>query len=227
MIENTRQKADQRARKRQVRLLFGFFCMLFSVVGHLPAAFADGIAPLKVEAHYSDGSYRLSADFKISLNFVAEQALTRGIPLYFVSEFTLTRSRWYWLDEVVAQSEQTTRLSYNLLTRQYRITRGSLFQNFASLDEALRIIGHQTSAPIPANLLKEDDGYFASKLLDLKERLLRKGSGYVAAARLSLDVTQLPKPLQVNALAGKDWSFDSGWYSWSVSPAATANSKTE
>jgi hypothetical protein len=200
--------------------------MLLVLVGQLPAAFADGIAPLKVEAHYSEGSYRLSADFKISLNVVVEQALTRGVPLYFVSEFTLTRPRWYWLDEEVAQSEQTIRLSYNLLTRQYRITRGSLFQNFSSLDEVLRIISHQTSAPIPANLLKEDSGYFTSKLLSMRERLLKKDGGYVAAARLSLDVTQLPKPLQVNALAGKDWSFDSGWYSWTVSPDTAVN-KTE
>ena len=83
---------------------------------------------------------------------MVEQALEQGVPLYFVSEFTLTRPRWYWLDEVVARSEQTTRLSYNALTRQYRITRGALFQNFASLDDALRIIGHQTAEPIPAEL---------------------------------------------------------------------------
>ena len=178
----------------------------------ISAACAVGIAMHKAEAHFSDGSYQLSADFDISFNFVVEQALTQGVSLYFVNEFTLTRPRWYWMDEVVAQSEQTTKLSYNSLTRQYRITRGALFQNFASLDDALRIIMHQSAAPIPAELLK-GGGY-------ISEKLLKKDNNYVASVRMHLDVTQLPKPLQVNALTGDDWKLDSDWYRWIVRPDA-------
>jgi len=201
--------------------------VMFSVLCPLSSAFADGIEVIKTEAHFSDGSYQLSADFKISLNFVVDQALSRGIPLYFDSEFTLTRPRWYWLDEVVAQSEQTTKLSYNVLTRQYRITRGSLFQNFASLDEALRIIGHQSSAPVPADSLKGSSNYMTEKVLNITEKLLKKDNSYVAAVRMRLDVTQLPKPLQVNALTGNDWNLDSSWYSWIVRPDTAAHNKTE
>lgn len=112
----------------------------------LSAAYAEGIDVRKAEAHFSDDSYQLSADFDLRLKFVVEQALEQGVPLYFVSEFTLTHPRWYWLDEEVTRSEQTIKLSYNTLTRQYRITHGALFQNFVSLDNALHIIGHQ-SAP--------------------------------------------------------------------------------
>ncbi|OYV96922.1 MAG: hypothetical protein B7Z62_07370 [Deltaproteobacteria bacterium 37-65-8] len=187
--------------KRRVPALL---CLLISVFCLLSSAFGEGIAMHKAEAHFSDDSYQLSADFDISFNFVVEQALTRGVSLYFVNEFTLTRPRWYWMDEVVAQSEQTIKLSYNSLTRQYRITRGSLFQNFASMDEALNSIKHQ-SASIQAELLKKKD------------------VSYIASARMHLDVTQLPKPLQVNALAGDDWSLDSDWYRWIVRPDAAAH----
>lgn len=183
----------------------------------ISAACADGIAMRKAEAHFSDGSYQLSADFDISFNFVVEQALTQGVPLYFINEFTLTRPRWYWIDEVVAQNEQTIKLSYNNLTRQYRITRGSLFQNFSSLDDALRIISRPSAAPIPAELFNGGGGYIA-------EKLHKKDSNYIAAVRLHLDVTQLPKPLQVNALTGDDWKLDSDWYRWIVRPdTATHN----
>ena len=157
---------------------------------------AEGIKVRKTEARFIDNSYQFSADFDISLNFVVDQALTRGVPLYFISEFSLTRPRWYWLDEVVAENEQTTRLSYNKLTRQYRITRGSLFQNFSSLGDALRIISHQSSAPMT----------------------LPKMGDYIVAARMRLDITQLPKPLQVNAMATQDWNLDSNWYRWIVRP---------
>jgi len=188
--------------------------MLLVLLGlGISAASAEGIEVRKAEAHFSEDSYQLSASFDIHFNFVVEQALEQGVPLYFISEFTLTHPRWYWLDEVVTQSEQTIKLSYNNLTRQYRITRGALFQNFASLDDALRIIGHQSAEPIPAELFKGSGGY-------ISEKLLRKDNNYVASVRLRLDVTQLPKPLQVNALTGDDWSLDSDWYRWIVRPDA-------
>jgi len=201
----------------QVRALLLVFALLWLGIS---AACAEGIEVRKAELHFSDSNYQLSADFDINFKFVVEQALEQGVPLYFITEFTLTHPRWYWLDEAVAQSEQTIKLSYNTLTRQYRITRGALFQNFASLNEALRIIGHQSSSPIPAELLKGGGGY-------ISEKLLKKDNNYVASVRLRLDVTQLPKPLQVNALASDDWNLDSDWYRWIVRPDAAVRNKGE
>lgn len=168
----------------------------------IPAAQADGISVSKAELRAAEGGHQVTADFGIGLNFVVEQALTHGVPLYFTSEFSLTRPRWYWLDEEIAHSEQTAKLSYNILTRQYRITRGTLFQSFDGLEDALLVLGHQVFPRIPASQIKAD-------------------GNYVAAVRMSLDITQLPKPLQVNALATKDWDLDSGWRRWSVNAAAT------
>ncbi|MEJ1959606.1 MAG: DUF4390 domain-containing protein [Nitrosomonadales bacterium] len=143
---------------------------------------------------------------------MAEQALEQGVPLYFNGEFTLTRPRWYWMDEKVIQSEQVIKLSYNTLTRQYRITRGALFQNFASLEDALRIVGHQSAAPISAEVLTGGNGYGSY----IAGKLFKSDKNYVASVRLRLDVTQLPKPLQVNALTSDDWNLDSDWYRWIV-----------
>ncbi len=162
-------------------------------------AFADGISVNKAEARLTEEGFQLKADFEINLNFTVQQALSHGVAIYFVSEFSLTRSRWYWLDEQIAASEQTTKLYYNVLTRQYRISRGSLFQSFATLEEALAVLKHQSSMPISADLLA------------------KKGT-YLAGTRLRLDIDQLPKLLQVNALTGKDWDLDSDWYRWVINP---------
>lgn len=202
---------------RAIRLALALLALLWLCIS---AAGADGIELRKAEAHFSDDNFQLSADFDLRFKFVVEQALAQGVPLYFIGEFTLTHPRWYWLDEVVTQSEQTIKLSYNTLTRQYRITRGALFQNFASLDDALHIVGHQSAAPIPAELFKGGGGY-------ISEKLLKKDNNYVASVRLRLDVTQLPKPLQVNALTGDDWNLDSDWYRWIVRPDAAARNKGE
>ena len=177
----------------------------------LHSAQAEAITVSKTEIRLTDDGYVLAADYQISLTFYVEQALIRGITLNFVSEFKLTRSRWYWLDETVAKSEQNYKLSYNPLTRQYRIARGTLFQNFDSLEEALGVLGHQTSNGISPELLHTKSNYLVS--------LIRREPTYAAYSRLSLDVSQLPKPLQVNAIAGDDWSLDSGGYTWVLTPA--------
>jgi hypothetical protein len=188
---------------------------------------AEGISVNKVEVRQGEGGYQLTASYDIKLNFVVQQALSRGIPLYFVGEFSLTRSRWDWLDTAqqslsrgiqsyfvdkpslshwswldakIFKGEQTVKLSYNVLTGRYRISRGALFQNFASLEEALNMLSRQSSADIPAELMQ-------------------KNGRYMAATRLRLDLEQLPKPLQVNALTDNDWTLDSDWYRWEISPA--------
>ena len=185
------------------------FCLLSSVF--CPLAAAEGISVNKAEMRLNEDGYQLSANYNINLTFAAQQALARGVPLYFVGEFLLTRSRWYWLDEKIFKGEQSVKLSYNVLTRQYRLSRGTLFQNFASFEDALRILARQNSVAIPAELVKED-------------------SNYIVAVRLRLDVAQLPLPLQVNALTGKDWALDSDWYRWMISQAEISlhsNSKAE
>lgn len=171
----------------------------------IATAQAEGIAVNRAEARLSDDGYQLSASYDINLTFVAQQALERGVPLYFVGEFLLTRPRWYWLDEEIFQGEQTVKLSYNVLTRQYRISRGALFQNFAGLEDALNILSRQSSTVIPAELVE-------------------KNKSYIAAARLRLDVAQLPKLLQVNAMTGKDWTLNSDWYRWAINTAEMAAS---
>ena len=204
-------------------LLFGLL-----LAGLLVAtAYAEGISIDKAEIHQGDDGYHLSANYDVNLNFVVKEALSRGIPIYIVGEFSLTHARWSWLDSAqhalvghlphfivgdspltrwswldheVFRSEQTVKISYSVLTGRYRISRGALFQNFASLEDALNIVARQNSAVIPAKLLKEDDNY-------------------IAAARLRLDISQLPKPLQVNALTDSDWTLDSGWYRWPITPA--------
>jgi len=165
-----------------------------------PLARADTIAVRSAEVRIEEGEVLLNADFDLSLNSTLEEALEKGIPLYFVLEFELTRSRWYWLDDKVAQTSITSRVSYNALTRQYRVGSGLLAVAFNSLEEVERYIGRVTSRPVA------------------QASALSKGMRYDAAIRLRLDVNQLPKPFQVNALASREWTLSSEWYRWSFVP---------
>ncbi|MCC6197367.1 MAG: DUF4390 domain-containing protein [Burkholderiales bacterium] len=163
-------------------------------------AHADTIPVRSAELRIDEGDVLLNAEFDLTLNATLEEALQKGIPLYFVLEFELTRSRWYWLDEKVAQASFTSRVSYNALTRQYRVSSGLLAQTFATLEEVERYIGRVTSRPVA------------------QASVLSKDQRYDAAVRLRLDVNQLPKPLTVTAFASREWSLASDWYRWSFSP---------
>lgn len=178
----------------------------------LGASFADaeGITVAKAQTRLTDEGYEIQADFKITLPPSVADALIHGVALNFVSELSITRSRWYWLDSDVVQNEQVSKLSYNALTRQYRISRGTLFQGFANLESALRVLGHQSAPPVPESALHSGSGYVA--------KLLRSETRYTAFAHMRLDTSQLPKPLQVNALTNNEWNLSSEKVSWSVQP---------
>jgi hypothetical protein len=164
------------------------------------AAQAEGIEVRNAALVAGEEGYFLEADFEIVLNPTLEEALNKGVPLYFLLEFEVMRPRWYWLNEKVLNTQQQYRIAYNALTRQYRLGLGSLFQNFGSLSEALDFLSRVRRRQV------------------LEPGMLSKGSTYVAGVRMRLDVSQLPKPFQLNALASRDWNFGSEWHRWSVTP---------
>ena len=157
-----------------------------------------------------DDGYVLSADFSLELNQRLEEAVTKGVVLYFVADFELSRPRWYWLDEKVVSRTQTYRLSYHALTRQYRVSTGGLHQSFQSLSEAVRMLAHMRNWVV----------------VERGDKTIRPGESYQAALRLRLDLNQLPRPFQISALGNRDWSLGSDWKTWQATlPAVAAEAK--
>lgn len=158
---------------------------------------ADGIEVKTAVLDSMEDNYVLNAELEISFSPALEDALNKGVPLYFITEFELKKPRWYWLDETVTASQQHVRLSYHALTRQYQINSNGQYRNFSSLSEARLELGRQ------------------HEWLVVLKGLVKKQTAYVAGLRMKLDLSQLPKPLQVNALASKEWNLDSEWHRWS------------
>ncbi len=167
-------------------------------------AAAGSIEPVQATLAPGDDGYALSAEFVVDLGPRLEEAVSRGVALSFNLEFTLSRKRWYWIDEHVAGHVLHYRLAYNALTRQYRLSVGNLHQSFASLAEALQVLGRVVALPVAgANAVKS-------------------GETYTAALRLSMDKSQLPKPFQVDAIANPDWLVEAKVLHWQFSPPVEA-----
>jgi len=162
---------------------------------------SEGIHVKSAEIAQTGAEYYVEATFEIELTHTLEDALNKGLPLHFIVEFELIRPRWYTLylwNKSVLEFEQNYRLSYNALTRQYRLSQGALHQNFDTLNDALTLMGR-----LRPRFLADTD-------------TLDEGKVYEAAVRMRLDVSQLPKPFQINALASRDWNLASEWFRWTL-----------
>ncbi len=157
-----------------------------------------------------DDGYVVSADFKFELTPRLEEAVTKGVVLYFVVEFEMTRGRWYWFDEKLVSRSQTHSLSYHALTRQYRLSTGGLHQSFSSLSDALAVLSRLRRWTV----------------IEKGDKLIQPGESYSSALRMRLDFNQLPKPFQISALGNKDWNLSSDWKTWVATlPLSTAEAK--
>ena len=187
-------------KKRIDALLFGVLLLFAAQLS--PLASAAEISVRSPELLAGDDGVTVSAEFNINFNARLEDVVNRGVVLYFVVDFELLRSRWYWLDEQIVRRSRTYQLSYHALTRQYRLSTGALHQNFASLDEALQVLERLRYWPV------------------LEKGEVKSGETYLAALRMHLDLTQMPKTFQVNALANRDWSLSSDWVYWEYTALA-------
>jgi Domain of unknown function (DUF4390) len=190
-----------------LRLVASLLLALALAFGGAAQARADSIEITDLSLQANDDGYALDADFDIDLNARLEEAINKGVALYFEVEFELTRKRWYWFDERPVSRQLTLRLSYHALTRQYRVSRGALHQSFSSLSDALRVLSRVRSWQV------------------LERAEVGAGTDYQAALRMRLDITQLPKPFQVNALTSRDWNLASEWRRWPLQIIAPVTEK--
>ena len=144
-----------------------------------------------------DGLY-LTAQLKFELSRAVEEALYKGIPVHFVAEADIVRARWYWADAEVASARRYMRVSYQPLTRRWRL---------ASSSEPL------TDAGLGVNF-----GQYYDQLADAMAAVQRISQWKIAEAsdldgdskqtlrfRFRLDSSQLPRTFQLGDLGQSDW----------------------
>lgn len=145
---------------------------------------ADGIELAQLSTRRADDGLELSFTTRFELGASAEDALHKGVPLYFVAEATVLRNRWYWRDARVARNERVWRVSWQPLTRQYRVSNGGLHQSFGTLEEAMTVLRGQS----------------AWRIAEPKD--IDDGGSYYLEFSYKLDVSQLPRPMQIGLQSG-------------------------
>jgi hypothetical protein len=95
-----------------------------------------------------------------------------------------------------------SKISYQALTNQYRVTLGTFSLTAATLKQALAAVK-----------TIEDWAVVDSTAVESKQT-------YQAALRIRLDTNQLAKPFQVNAINSKSWNLQSDWHRFDFVPLA-------
>ncbi|MFM9880006.1 MAG: DUF4390 domain-containing protein [Burkholderiaceae bacterium] len=193
-----------------LRALQRFIFCLVLVIGWdgqalLPAAKAQAALPeiSQLKLDRTDDGIFLSAQLKFEISNLVEEALLKGIPIFFVMEAEINRDRWYWYDKTISSSKKNIRLAYQPLTRRWRLNSSpgsaanggsglgvTLNQNFETLADALAS-------------LKRVSGWRVAELgeMDMDAR-------YWIDFRFRLDVSQLARPLQIGTLGQSDWTIN-------------------
>ncbi|QWE04482.1 DUF4390 domain-containing protein [Polynucleobacter sp. JS-JIR-II-50] len=177
---------------RRIKQFLFLFLMVLGIFSTTVSA--EGIKIKSFELERVDSDWLLNATFQIELSPGLEDAVQKGVVLYFQTEFDLMRSRWYWFDEKSVLVQRQTRLSYQPLTQQYRIASEGFTFSAKTMSEALQAVG-------------SIGGW---RVIDGAQ--LDSSKSYTASMRMSLDLSKLPKPFQVNALNNREWNVSSDWY---------------
>ena len=183
---------------RRIKQFLFLFLMVLGIFSTTVSA--EGIKIKSFELEKADNDWLLNATFQIELSPGLEDAVQKGVVLYFQTEFDLMRSRWYWFDEKSVLVQRQTRLSYQPLTQQYRIASEGFTFSAKTMSEALQAVG-------------SIGGW---RVIDGTQ--LDSSKSYTASMRMSLDLSKLPKPFQVNALNNREWNVSSDWYRFLFSP---------
>jgi hypothetical protein len=147
-----------------------------------------------------DAGLWLSAQVDFELPHVVEDALLKGVPVFFVAQVAVLRERWYWKDQRIAAVRRQFRLSFHPLTQRWRlnISHGDvqdaapglvLNQNFDTLSEAL--------GPVKR--------IFRWRVADMSD--LDPGATHRLEFSFALDLTQLPRPLHIGTFGQSDWTI--------------------
>ncbi|KQO24098.1 hypothetical protein ASF16_23590 [Acidovorax sp. Leaf78] len=172
-------------------------CFLASVSVAAPSAVPE-VGDLRLD-RTEDGLY-LSANLQVLLPELAEDALYKGIPMYFVAEAQVTRDRWYWYDRQVAETTRYLRLSYQPLTRRWRLNISPvpftnsglgvvLGQTFDEYDDAMAAIQRFSRWKIAEGDVMDAD------------------TVHTVHFRFRLDTSQLPRPFQIGTVGRSGWNL--------------------
>jgi hypothetical protein len=161
-------------------LLLGMALLPFAYsagISHATSAATAQLTHLRTE-RTEDGIY-LNAAVSFELPHVVEDALLKGIPMFFVIEVDVFRDRWYW----------RVNIGSGLIGGGSSGLRATFNQNYDTLPEAMSVVQQVARW----------------KVADSAD--IRSGNEHNLVFSFKLDLSQLPRPFQIGVAGQRDWTI--------------------
>lgn len=170
--------------------------LVLSCAATLAFAVSSSVLIKSAEMHLADDYYELFAEIDMSFDEDVVEAINKGVPLEFVTEFQVVSPRTYWFDDEIETISSRATLNYHALSRQYLVTRAGQQKSFETLAEA------------------KDELVSINAWRVVEKTKIEKDEDYKASLLMRLDQDKLPKVLQVEVIGSKDWLLTSPTFSW-------------
>jgi hypothetical protein len=142
----------------------------------------------------------VTAQVQFELSAAVEDALLKGVPVYFRAEAEVLKERWYWYDKSLAAASRHYKLAFQPLTRRWRLSVGT--GSGASAGQGLALSQTFDSLPLALASVKRVAKWRIAGPGDLDP-----AARYRLEFRFQLDVSQLPRPFQIGVLGQSDWDI--------------------
>lgn len=173
-------------------------CLILLVFVWAPLHAQASVELSQFEVERSSEELTLTAQLQFELSAPVEDALLKGVPVYFRVEAEVLRERWYWYDKSLASVSRHYKLAFQPLTRRWRLSVGT--GSGSSAGQGLALSQTFDSLPMAIAAIKRI----------VKWRIAGPGEldpagRYRLDFRFMLDLSQLPRPFQIGVLGQSDW----------------------
>jgi hypothetical protein len=193
-LDSTKPMRDARAHARRWLAVVALTCSAaWTLVAH-----AQNPLPSSVVVERTAEQLLVTTRVSEPLPPTVQDALNKGVALYFVWTVEVQSPRWYfWRDKTHSRAVRTLRLAYQALSGHWRLSwsndtastaglRNAVHQNHANLDEAWMAVGRMINWPVASAKDLPDQGAWLNVTFEM-------------------DLGLLPRPFQMGLANQADW----------------------
>lgn len=177
-----------------------WLCLVLSLIltGVAQADTAVELQELKLDRQ--EAALYMSGTWQFELPSALEDALLKGITLYFVTEVEIRQERWYFYNQRVSYAERHVRLFYQPLTRRWRVNISPQAFNVSGLGVSLG--QSYDTAEDAINAVRRIALWRIANATDYNP-----DAKQTISINFKLDLKQLPRPMQIGLAGQSDWNI--------------------
>jgi hypothetical protein len=177
-----------------------WLCLVLSLIltGVAQANTPVELQELKLDRQ--EAALYMSGTWQFELPSALEDALLKGITLYFVTEVEIRQERWYFYNQRVSYAERHVRLFYQPLTRRWRVNISPQAFNVSGLGVSLG--QSYDTAEDAINAVRRIALWRIANATDYNP-----DAKQTISINFKLDLKQLPRPMQIGLAGQSDWNI--------------------